>query len=274
VEADGDSAEAHYYLALAAAALGSHAEAAQSLQRVAQLGRQTAPASQRPGPGGRSGSVSPAGSAPPPGGKLVLYQLALAARAARQGGQGAPVRLNCLHPAEEEAGTALPVELIEATLKGYEGPGGLAIRAEDRDRLESLLAALQSTLSADDGSTTSSPTGGRADLHGYCADALRLLGRAQEALPHARRAAELSKAPQALVRAGKLCANLGRRGEAAAMLEEAVQQGADWADVHALLAELHLELGHRAQARSHLEQALKRNARLRVDESLRRRLAA
>jgi len=116
--------------------------------------------------------------------------------------------------------------------------------------------------------------GERADLHGYRAEALDLLGRRAEALPHARRAAQIAPGPPELVRVGKLCAKLGLRQEAVGHLEEALRKGADWADVHALLAELLLELGRKVEARAHLEQALRRNGNLRLATGLRARLAA
>jgi tetratricopeptide (TPR) repeat protein len=248
VEADPDSAEAHYYLGLSAAAAGNHREAVESLQRAAELGFPQ---------------------------ELLVYQLALAARAARQAGIDVPVRLSSLRGGAAGRDDAAPsAELIAATLKSYEGRPGTALSTGDRGQLESLLGAMGRALAAEDRSTMNSPPSARVELHGYCAEALDLLGKADEALPHARQAAELAEGAVPLVRLGKLCAKLGRREEAAGHLEAAVKKGADWADVHALLAELLLELGHRAQARSHLELALKRNANLRLAEGLRARLAA
>jgi tetratricopeptide (TPR) repeat protein len=192
--------------------------------------------------------------------------LALAGRAAREAGIDVPVRLSSVRSgAAGRADNAPGGELIAATLKSYEGRSGSALPAGDRRQIESLLAALRKALADNDG---------RAELHGYAADALELLGRPGEALHHARRAAEQSQTPAALVRLGKLCAKLQRRADAVAHLESAVRKGADWADVHALLAELLLGMGRRQQARGHLEQALRRNANLRLADGLRDRLAA
>jgi Flp pilus assembly protein TadD len=240
VEADPDCAEACRYLGLSAAATGHHREAVESLQHAAEL------APQQP---------------------LVMYELALASRCALQAGIGVSMRLGQLRPAAPNAeDAALPAELVEAALKGFEGRGDAEIPPSDRRQLEALLGAMRAAMAR---------PAARPDLHGSCADALELLGRSEEALWHARQAAGgAAPASQTLIRLGKLCAKLGRREEAVEHLEAAVAGGADWADVHALLAECLAELGRTPQARTHLEQALKLNANLRLAEGLRSRLAA
>jgi tetratricopeptide (TPR) repeat protein len=250
VEADGECAEAHRCLGLADAAAGRHGQAVESLQRWADLSpRQAMPA----------------------------YLLSLAARAARQRGDaatvhwtnlcgpGAPLREIAAAGAADPPPAAPPPELVEATLKAYEGVSPASLKSQDKRQLESLLASLLRAMAG------GSPA---PELAGCCAETLELLGRDEEALPHAEAAAKTESSPRPQVRAGRLLAKLGRRRDAVQYLEQAVRQGADWPDVHCLLAECLVAAGRMSDARQHLGRALRQNPALRQAKGLSKRLAA
>ncbi|HAU38751.1 MAG TPA: hypothetical protein DCX07_13675 [Phycisphaerales bacterium] len=235
VEADCANPDAHYYLALAAAAEGNPQAAVRSFQRAFDLR---------------------------PGDCRIAYQLALAAKACKQ--QGVHVVLRLPEPRVQSAGSqvrqlarycAAESDFVEAFLS-------LPDSQADGELFGMLVGVLQMAL-------TEHPD--YADLHYHCARGLLRLGRTAAAGEHARRAVEINpKYVKALVLLAKLCDREQRSDEAIAHLEQAIACGGDWPDVHCQAGELLGRHDRREAARRHLERALQLNHRyMRAAEQLR-----
>lgn len=227
--AEREIPEAHYYLGLAAAARGDVLTAVKSLQRAVQLR---------------------------PDDLTAAYQLALAAKAARQSGFQVVTHLPspdpaALHTQQLAHWVAAEPDLIDAFLQ-HGGKGAPADPDEqDSDVLRTMLKAIRTALEAH-------PRYG--DLHRYCSVVLERLGLTAEAVEHARRAVGINPGyAQALVQLGRLCAKQGRADQALEHLERAIACGADWPDVHCLVAELLADMRRTGEAAGHLRRALQLN---------------
>jgi len=225
VQADCTDAEAHYYLALAAQAAGDVAEAARSFQRALELR---------------------------PADLMLAYQLAKAAKAAAEAGTALVLRLPDPHaPANGSQLDHLAryvtteADFMEVFLSLPESP----IDGE-------LFALLASVLAA---ALAGHPD--YADLHHHRSRVCRRLGRAGEAIEHARRAIQInSRYLKARLHLAALCVETGQADQAVEQFRQAIADGADWADVHCQIGELLLARGNRTAARRHLERAVQLNA--------------
>ncbi len=100
----------------------------------------------------------------------------------------------------------------------------------------------------------------QAELHYHCGRVLDRLGRREDAISQNERAVQLNpKFTRALVELGKLYSETARKTDARQRLEQAVEAGADLADVHFLLGNLHLDRGQIHQARTAYKRALSIN---------------
>ena len=224
-EADCTSADAWYYLGLADAAAGDVRAAVRSFQRAFEL---------------RSDDL------------MLAYQLSLAARAAQEA--GVPVHVHLPEPRTvpgvSRAGDLARFittdgDFIEAFLD-------LPESEVDPEVFQTLLAALKTALAEHPD---------YADLRLHCCRVLRRLGRPEEAAEHAERAVRINgRYAAALVELAQLYSQRGRMTEAIECLMRAIENGADWPDVHCLAGELMLRCDRREQARQHLERALQLKA--------------
>jgi len=214
--------ETHYYLGLASVAAGDVRQAVRSLQRAWEL---------------RPEDIA------------LAMQLAIAARAAEQGGHSVVIR----PPQDMRAMTAeTHIRQLAAYVQSEPDfvDALLALPPGEADEeLFCLLACvLQTALAEHDD---------YADLHHRASRVMLRLDRVEPAMVHAQRALELNpRYVGALVHLAGLCASVGRRGEAVAHLDAAIRCGADWPDVHCLAGELLSQDDKPLRARKHLARAL------------------
>jgi len=225
VEADCTSAEAHYYLALAAAARNDVRAAVRSFQRAHELR---------------------------PHDLMLAYQLALAAKAA--GETGFQVVLRLPEPLAQATGSQIrqlarylcrEADFVDAFVE-------LPPCEVDRELFALLAGVLQMAIDEHPG---------YADLHYHCSRVFHRLGRTETALEYARRALAINpRYVKALVHAARLEAQVGLNAQAIEHLERAIACGGDWADVHCLAGELMGRADLPGGAREHLRRALELNA--------------
>jgi len=225
VEADCTSADAHYYLALAAAAQNDVRAAVRSFQRAHELRPQDL---------------------------MLAYQLALAAKASGETGFRVVLRLG--EPFAQAEGSQIrqlarylcrEADFVDAFVE-------LPPCEVDRELFGLLAGVLQMAIDEHPG---------YADLHYHCSRVFHRLGRAKAAIEYARRALAINpRYVKALVHAAHLEARAGRDAQAIEYLEQAIACGGDWADVHCLAGELMGRTDQPERARAHLRRALELNA--------------
>ena len=99
-----------------------------------------------------------------------------------------------------------------------------------------------------------------AELHFHCGRLLERLGRRDDAIAENERAVQLDPTfTRALIELGKLYQATDRSAAAAARLEQAVHNGAEYADVYFLLGNLYRDAGQVSRARSAYRRALALN---------------
>jgi len=224
VEADGASFEAHYCLALAAAAEGDVLAAVKWFQRAYEL---------------RPSDI------------MAAYQLSLAAKAAQE--NGTPVVLHLAESDLREAASEIrqlagyvcrEPDFVEAFLE-------LPACEIDEDLFGMLAGVLQ--MAVDEHPTY-------ADLHHYCSRVFERLGRTELATEYGRRALEINpRYVKALIHLGKMHARANRPEEAVAHLNRAIACGADFADIHCLTAEMLRRAPGFGSPEAHLRRALELN---------------
>jgi tetratricopeptide (TPR) repeat protein len=224
VEADCTHSDCHYYLALAAAAQGDPYGAVLSFQRAFDL---------------RSDDL------------MLAHRLAVAARAAGEGGYHVTVRL----PESAAPVNASQIRQLASYLCSESDfvEAFLSLPASQMDaELFGMLAGVLQTALAEHPRY--------ADLHYHGARVFQRLGRTDAALHHARQAVAIN---ERYVEALVLLARLeDRAGDARAAVEHAraaIACGADWPDLHCLAGEWLVRCNRPAEARRHLERALQLN---------------
>jgi tetratricopeptide (TPR) repeat protein len=205
VEADGTSIQAHHNLALVAAAQGDVPAALAAFQRAYD----------------RSG-----------GDLVIAWQLSLAARAAREAGHDATVRLQARPPR--------PAATQMRQLAGYVSREPDYIEAfcdlPPTGRDGELFAVIADVLDVAIGEHPA-----YADLHCLRSRTLARLGQLPAATEACERALEINPSyVKALIHVADLYAGAGRTGLAVEALEKAVARGGDWVDVNRRLAELRI----------------------------------
>jgi tetratricopeptide (TPR) repeat protein len=226
VQADCSRAGAYEHLGLAVAATGDVQAAMRSLQRAYELR---------------------------PSDMVLAHRLALAAKAVTQAGQAVVIRLP--EPRARPTASQMASLARYVTVEGDFVDAFLALPPSevDAELFGVLEAALQTALAQH---------GRYADLHLRASAVLHRMGRAEEAMTHARTAVQINgHYVRARLHLGKLCAEGGLDSEAIEHLEAAIAGGADWADVHCTAADLLSRGGQTRQARRHLRRALKLNPR-------------
>lgn len=99
-----------------------------------------------------------------------------------------------------------------------------------------------------------------ADLHYHCSRVYQRLGQTEHAIAESQRALQIHpRFVSALVGLAKLYAQTDRRQQAIDRLHAAIGNGANYADVHYMLAELYREQGYADRARVHYRRALSIN---------------
>jgi len=89
---------------------------------------------------------------------------------------------------------------------------------------------------------------------------LQRLGRSADAIHANERAVEIDpRSTRALIQLGKLYAQMNSPDDAATRLSQAIASGADFADVHYLLGNLHQKQGRILKARQSYRRALTLN---------------
>jgi len=223
-EADCTSADAHYYLGLAAAAQGDVTSAARSLQRAFGLR---------------------------PNDLVLAYQLALAARAAGQ--DSIQVALPAPEPILATSGSEVR-QLAEYVAAEPDFVGAFLALPEtqaDTELFNLLVGVLRTALAAH-------PR--RADLHLHLSRALDRVGQTKPAVHHAGKATEINpRYVHAFVQLARLHAKADRPAEALQAAQRAIASGGDWPDVHFLAAELLRRCNATHEAARHLRRALQLN---------------
>lgn len=215
-----DNADAHRYLAMAAAALGDAPSAARSFQRALDLR---------------------------PNDLMLAYQLALAARAAADAGKTVRVHLPPTHAAP--AGSlhdlanriANEPDIVESlcSVRGGE---------MDNDLFAVLVAAVEMALDA---------RPGRADLHLAASRAYRRLGEPGAAHAHATEAlAAAPDSPAGMIQLAELATEAGDDEAAVEHYRAAIAAGADWPDIHLRASEALTRRGRADDAGVHLCRSL------------------
>lgn len=96
-----------------------------------------------------------------------------------------------------------------------------------------------------------------AELHFHCGRVLARIGRHQDAIGEAERAVAINPTfTRALIELARLYQQTDRRADATTRLKQAIDAGAEYADVYYLLGNLHLEQGQVTQAREAYKHAL------------------
>ena len=221
VQADCGNPDAHYYLALTAAAEGDVRTAAYALQRAFDLR---------------------------PSDLLLALQLALAAKACAEA--GSPMVLRLPEPTPPPAASEMRHLANYITAEGdfIEAFVSLPESASDGE-LFGMLAGVADMALAEHPDY--------ADLHYYRARICRRLGDADGAERHVREAVRINRNyVQALLLLMEIEADTGRREEALGHLRRAIECGADWPDVHCLAGEWMIGFARPQEARQHLQRAL------------------
>ncbi|MGA2265049.1 MAG: tetratricopeptide repeat protein [Phycisphaerae bacterium] len=224
IQADGFCADAHYYHALAAAAMHDTLDAVHSLQQAYEL---------RPSDLG------------------LARQLALAAKAANEQGHHVSIRLP---EATAPAGLSQAEPLVRYLITDGDFVDALLSLPPseiDAELFGVLAAALQKALAQH---------GDYADLHLRASAVQSRLGQTDKAVHHARAAVAINgRYVRGRLHLAKLCTEVGQEDEAIEHLQQAIAAGADWPDVHCTVGELMLPRGRTQEARRHLTRALQLN---------------
>jgi len=219
-DADCTNGRMHYYLALTAAAMGDAPAAVRSFQRAFALR---------------------------PNDLMGAYQLALAARVAGRAGCRVVVRLPEPTAAPAPTGTRQLARYVAGEPDFVESFLALPASGIDSELFGLLAGVLEAALAEHPD---------YADLHWLASRVHERLGRLVPAIGHARRAVQINpNYVQGLVQLARLAERAGQDAEAAALLEKAIDRGADWPDLHAHAAELLGRCAATAAARRHLARA-------------------
>ncbi len=224
-EALCDSADAHRYLALSAAAMGDAPAAARSFQRALDL---------------------------QPDDLMLAYQLSLAARSAAAVGQNIVVRLPTEPTVPASGSLRALAERIAAEPDLVEALCSLPESDLDNELFALLAGATELALD-------SRPR--YPDLHLAASRAYARLGQSEAARVRAEAAIEINPAyVAARLHLAELCASAGLGNDSARHYAQAIGDGADWPDVHLRASETLIECGRNDEARRHLRRALELNA--------------
>ena len=221
VQADCGNPDAHYYLALAAAAEGDVRTSAHALQRAFDLR---------------------------PGDLLLALQLALTAKACAE--RGSPLVLRLPEPAPPPAASEMRhlANYVTAENDFIEAFLSLPKSAADGE-LFGMLAAVTDVALAQHPDY--------ADLHYYRARIHKRLGDVERAEREAHKAVRINgRYVQALLLLADIEARTDRHKEALEHVVRAIECGADWPDVHSLAGEWLIRCGRPREARWHLRRAL------------------
>jgi superkiller protein 3 len=181
--------------------------------------------------------------------------LALAMKASRQKGQSP--RIQATMPSATELADAESVaelsKIIERDPDFVDAFLSLQLNTVDQEVFAVLLKTLELALERQ-------PE--HAELHYHCGRVLLRLGRQDDAISENERAVQLDpKFTRALIELGRLYQATDHTDNALHRLEQAVAQGADYADVHFLLGNLYRKEGRLGMARKAYHRALKINHR-------------
>ncbi|MCE5278815.1 MAG: tetratricopeptide repeat protein [Planctomycetaceae bacterium] len=224
VELDCSNAQAHYRLGMVAAALGQVQAALRSFQRAYELD---------------------------PADLTLAFQLPLVVRSAMQGGYQVFLRL---------PEPSIPVSPTAA--------GQLAAYlVAEPDYLVALLSLPPSDIDEDLFAMLADVMGialarheSYADLHYYQARIHARIHRIDQAMSHARRCIAINpRYVQAWLLLAELLEGAGDATAAAASLQQAINAGGNWPDLHFRLAGLLKSLGQPQEAAEHATTALKLN---------------
>ena len=180
--------------------------------------------------------------------------LAHAAKAARQ--QGHIVGLCAAMPDDEPEQDTLGMEELSRVIEENADfvDAFLSIRLDDVQ--EGLFAVLLGTIRV---ALERQPE--HAELHFHCGRVLDKLGRRADAIDANEEAVRLNpRFTRALIELAKLYQATDRRIDAATRLEQAVAQGAEYADVYFMLGNLYRDRGDFDQARGAYGNALRINS--------------
>ena len=226
-EADSSNADTHYYLGMLSAAQQDARLAVRSLQRAFEL---------------RPDNI------------MIAYKLCLAAKAASE--EGFHIVVRCpepnisASPKSEIYQLARYVEMESDFVSAFMS----LPKSEFDEELFGVFANVLQMAIADHPNF--------ADLQYNCSRVLKRLGKTDVAIEHAEKAVEINpRYVKALIHLAKLYKSESREPEAVACLEQAIENGADWPDVHCLAGELLGRCNEIVAARGHLEHALKLNGR-------------
>ena len=224
VELDPENSEIHRYLALASAALGEARPAVRAFQRAFEL---------------------------KPGDLMLVYQLALAAKSAGEGGGQVMVRLP--DQAAQPVGSQAKQLAYYVTTEPDFVEAFLTLPASEADA--DLFGLLRDILGM---ALREHPN--YADLHYRMSVVQSRLGKADEAVIHAKRALEINpRFMKALVHLGKLYAQARQDVQAIEQMETVISLGGDWADVHYVAGEAMGRQNRLDEAKKHLARALELN---------------
>ncbi|RPI58958.1 MAG: tetratricopeptide repeat protein, partial [Planctomycetaceae bacterium] len=186
-----------------------------------------------------------------PNDMMLAYQLAVAARAARQAGH--KVVITPPELAGDDGSSARQLsQYIAAEPEFIDAFLSLPESEIDLDLFNVLAGAISQSL-------TSHPN--YADLHLYYARVMKRLGRLEHAVDHVKNALAINpNYVSALIELGRLQAATAEPVSAAASLELAISKGADWPDIHCLAGQTMLQSGQTEKGRRHLERALELRA--------------
>lgn len=218
---DCTNADMHYYLGLCHASLSDVHAAARSFQRAWELR---------------------------PSDMMFALQLSLSARAVCQSGKPVVIRLP---ESDSPPETSHVRQLASYVQKNTDFVDAfLALPPGDVD--EKLFAMLANVLQM-----ALSQHGGYADLHMRLSRVMQRLDRFDSAVEHAGRAVEINpKYVQAQLQLGRLYYQSGQNVEAVSHMQQAIQSGADWPDIHCFAGELMLRCEMPDKASRHFHRAL------------------
>ena len=224
VQNDCANADAHYYLGLTAAIQHKARQAVRSLQRALEL---------------RPGDV------------VIAHQLALAAKAAGDGGCQVMLHLPETNPAQAESENWQLARYIADEPDFVDAFCSLPVSEADGELFEMLAGVIQMSLAEHPN---------YADLHYHCSRIFRRLGRIDASVEHAERAVVINPHyVKALICLAELYSESGRMRQAAACCRRAIASGGDWPDVHCMMGRLLDSTGRPARARKHFERAMQLN---------------
>jgi len=186
-----------------------------------------------------------------PGDIVISYQLALAAKAAGDGGCQVMLHLPEPNPAQAESENWQLARYIADEPDFVDAFCALPASEADVELFEMLAGVIQMSLAEHPN---------YADLHYHCSRIFHRLGRIDASLEHAERAVVINPHyVKALVHLAELYSRAGRTRLAAACCRRAIASGGDWPDVHCMMGRLLDGRGRPARARKHFERAMQLN---------------